>query len=158
MKAFRGGGGSTTNAAPSAPPSQTVYLSARHSVPIGVTIKHARIAATHAATLAVVALLFSAGAAWADAPITECDRLAAHPYDLRKITEGVDWDDLDADKAIPDCQEAVNNWPTEVRLQYRLARAFQKAGRDSGVLQILKKLAVDLTSLCSRPVQPRRHI
>jgi len=36
-----GGGLSTTIAAPSAPSSQTVYLSARHSVPIGVTIKHA---------------------------------------------------------------------------------------------------------------------
>ena len=31
----------TTNAAPSAPPSQTVFLSARHSVPTSVTINHA---------------------------------------------------------------------------------------------------------------------
>ena len=75
--------------------------------------------------------------------ITNCDRLAADPYDLGKVTEGVDWGDLDADEAIPACLEAVNNWPPEVRLQYQLARAFQKAEHYSGALQIYKRLTVD---------------
>ncbi|SVD76789.1 uncharacterized protein METZ01_LOCUS429643, partial [marine metagenome] len=97
-----------------------------------------------AATLAVVgALLFSAGSAWADTPVTECDRLAAHPYDPGKVTEGVDWDDLDADYAIPACQEAVDNWPAEVRLQFQLARAFQKAEHYSDALRIYIRLAAD---------------
>ena len=96
------------------------------------------------ATLTVVgAFLFSAGVAWADTSITECDRLAAHPYDLGKVTEGVDWGDLDADKAISACQEAVANSPAEVRLHFQLARAFQKAERYSDALRIYIRLAAD---------------
>ena len=57
--------------------------------------------------LSISLFLLSLVPAQAQAPETECDRLAAHPWDPEKVTDGVDWEDLDADRAIPVCEAAA---------------------------------------------------
>ncbi len=36
-----------------------------------------------------------------EAPMHECDRLAAHPLDSNKVGSGVAWDRLEPDRAMP---------------------------------------------------------
>ena len=38
----------------------------------------------------------------------ECDRLAASPFDDKRKSEGVEFDQIDVSRAIPACQDAVN--------------------------------------------------
>ena len=42
-----------------------------------------------------------------EAPVHECDSLAAFPGDPQGVEEAVRWDDLDAGAAIVACQEAI---------------------------------------------------
>lgn len=57
----------------------------------------------------------------------DCDRLAANPTDIRRKAEGATFDILrgQADPAIEACTKAVQQYPTETRYQYQLARAYQ---------------------------------
>lgn len=64
--------------------------------------------------------------------ITPCDRLAAHPSDPDKLTQGVSQAQLlaaGADLAINACKEAVAADPTNPRLNYQLARSLGYSGR-----------------------------
>ena len=70
-----------------------------------------------------------AAAALAVAPVTECDRLAAHPSDPDRVAPGVAQPDVDLAKAIPACQAAVKAYPDSGRLNYQLARSLGYAGR-----------------------------
>jgi hypothetical protein len=54
--------------------------------------------------------------------VTECDRLAAHPSDPDKLTEGVATQDVKLDRAIAACQMAVAADPNNARLNYQLGR------------------------------------
>src|SRR5262249_581225 len=84
--------------------------------------------------LILAALLVAAPIGWAHAqtpPIHDCDRLAAHPLDPRRVVPGVDWDHLDSGKAVSACQEAVRAFPNEMRFAYQLARAVDRGG-DAG--------------------------
>jgi TPR repeat protein len=57
------------------------------------------------------------------APMTECDRLAAHPNDPKKLGAGVEWDKVDAISAIRACEAAVKAYPDAERLWFQLGRA-----------------------------------
>jgi hypothetical protein len=70
-----------------------------------------------------------AAAALAVAPVTECDRLAAHPSDPDRVAPGVAQPDVDLARAIPACQAAVKAYPDSGRLNYQLARSLGYAGR-----------------------------
>ena len=61
--------------------------------------------------------------------VTECDRLAAHPNDPEKVTEGVSQDAMDKPAAIEACRAAVAVDPDNPRLNYQLARAYGYSGR-----------------------------
>lgn len=61
--------------------------------------------------------------------VTDCDRLAAHPDDPDKVSEGVAQPDVDLARAIPACQAAVAADPKNPRLNYQLARTLGYAGR-----------------------------
>jgi TPR repeat protein/uncharacterized caspase-like protein len=66
----------------------------------------------------------------ASAPVTECDRLASSPDSPPQPgVKVVPLALLDASRAIPVCQEAVQRYPADSRLQGLLGRAFHKAGR-----------------------------
>lgn len=63
------------------------------------------------------------------APATECDTLAARPDDIAKVKPGVEFEDIDADKALAACQKAVAQYPSEPRLIFQLGRAMD-AGKN----------------------------
>jgi hypothetical protein len=81
--------------------------------------------------LAAVAALAFAGAATAAtpaspataaAPVTECDRLAAHPEDQQRVGPGVERGQIDLPTAIAACERAVAAAPADARQRYQLAR------------------------------------
>jgi len=61
-------------------------------------------------------------------PVHECDRLAAHPSDINKVTPGVEWELLEPEPALMACERAVRRYPEVTRFTYQYARAFHKAG------------------------------
>lgn len=70
----------------------------------------------------------------AAAPVTSCDRLAAHPADTQRVVEGVAWDLMDARGAVRACEDAVQRYPQELRFQYQLGRALLRSKRrDEGL-------------------------
>ncbi|MGH9837566.1 MAG: hypothetical protein ACREEM_02150 [Blastocatellia bacterium] len=76
--------------------------------------------------------LFCASVAFAQS-VTECDRLAAHPSDPDKTTEGVDSEKVKVEDAINACRDAVKAAPNEARLSYQLGRVlFYKGERAEG--------------------------
>lgn len=58
--------------------------------------------------------------------VTACDRLAAHPSDPHKITEGVSWDQIDVTAAMDACAEEINHQPMNARIQYQYGRVLDK--------------------------------
>nr|WP_321526196.1 hypothetical protein [uncultured Cohaesibacter sp.] len=75
----------------------------------------------------------------APAPETECDRLAAHPFDPDAVATGVFYADLDADKVVEACQAAITDYPQEARFFTQLARGLHKAGKPSLVYAASKQ-------------------
>lgn len=63
--------------------------------------------------------------------IDDCDRLAGNPNDLRRNHVGATYDTLrlQAAEATEVCRRAVQEFPSEQRLQYQLARALQVTDR-----------------------------
>lgn len=58
--------------------------------------------------------------------VTQCDRLASHPADPKKVTEGISWEHLDAIAALDACSLEVNRQPDNARIQYQYARVLDK--------------------------------
>ena len=75
------------------------------------------------------------------APIHDCDRLAANPDDEEKVVDGIDWDLLDPDQAIPACEAAIRDNPGVLRFQFQLARASLKAETHNVGIPILIRLS-----------------
>lgn len=65
----------------------------------------------------------------APAPEMDCDHLAAHPFDPDAVAKGVFYADLDADKVIAACQDAIAAYPQEARFYTQLTRGLHKAGK-----------------------------
>lgn len=61
--------------------------------------------------------------------ITECDRLAGHPGDPERVSDGVARPDIDLDAAIVACREALADDPDNPRLNYQLARVYGYSGK-----------------------------
>lgn len=60
--------------------------------------------------------------------VTDCDRLAGHPNDPERVTEGVSEQAMDKPAAIKACHAAVANDAENPRLNYQLARAYGYSG------------------------------
>lgn len=60
--------------------------------------------------------------------VTACDRLAAHPNDPERVTDGISQAAMDKPAAIEACLEAVASDPGNPRLNYQLARAYGYSG------------------------------
>ena len=67
----------------------------------------------------------------ANGPATECDVLAAHPYDVERTARAVPFADIDADAA----KAACINWTP--REDFNRARALDKSGDTLGGLELL---------------------
>lgn len=60
--------------------------------------------------------------------VVECDRLAAHHLDEERTGAGVEFRDLDAEKAMAACELAIKIEPDSPRLKFQLGRAYERAG------------------------------
>jgi len=61
-----------------------------------------------------------------DAPFTDCDMYAAGMAAPGGKPVGVPFDKIDATLAVPACESAVRQYPTNVRLIFQLGRAYSK--------------------------------
>ncbi len=91
------------------------------------------------------------------APATDCDTFAASPYDPEKVGDGVLPAQIDSEKAIPACENALGKYPDERRFKYQLARALH-ASDPKRAAELYRKLAdeghapsmVNLSALMAR--------
>lgn len=74
--------------------------------------------------------------------ITECDKLAAHSYDMDAISVGIASNKINSAKAIKACKSALKDNPDEARLIYQLARANNEARNKADALKLYKKAAI----------------
>jgi TPR repeat protein len=79
-----------------------------------------------AALASGVAVVWAQGAAH-DAPVTDCDTYAANSLDPQRKAAGVSLVELDAARAIPACETAVQQYPGSARLMYQLGRGHHKS-------------------------------
>jgi TPR repeat protein len=88
------------------------------------------------------------------APVTECDRLAAHPSTgLRSgDVDGVVFARIDAARAIPACEQAAAQYPDELRFQFQLARSLHKADRHEDAIALYGKAGDQGFALAQRSV------
>jgi TPR repeat protein len=77
--------------------------------------------------IAFAVLASGAGLAKTDAPITDCDKLAALNLPIGSGTLSVPSADLNADLAVPACRKAAEQYP-DPRFRFQLGRALEKAG------------------------------
>lgn len=89
-------------------------------------------AAGHAmkvAQCAVMAALPMGNVLAQPAPVTACDILTAHPDDANRVAEPVPFNERDAARAVPACEEAVRQHRNQPRLRYQLGLAYDSARR-----------------------------
>ena len=92
--------------------------------------------------LCAVAVLFNiTNASAQNAPVTDCDKLAANPDDPQRKASGVLFDKINPSVAIPACETAVRQYPKEGRLTYQLGRAYQKAENYQAAIDQYRKAA-----------------
>jgi TPR repeat protein len=61
--------------------------------------------------------------------VTACDILTAHPDDTTRTADPVPFNERDAARAVPACEEAVRQHPNQPRLRYQLGLANDSARR-----------------------------
>lgn len=94
------------------------------------------------AVLCMFGILSNAGLAAAqNAPLTECDTLAAHPNDPQRKAPGLLPEKIISALAIPACEAAVRQYPNDARLNFQLGRAYDKAGNLPLALRQYQKTA-----------------
>src|SRR5271163_2770456 len=78
-----------------------------------------------------------------DPAIAECDRLAAARFDATRPAgiAGVEYDQIDAARAVPACRAALIANPADPRVEYQLARALDKAGAAAEAVRWYRKAA-----------------
>lgn len=72
--------------------------------------------------------------------IRECDRLAADPYDTKKLAPGVKLEDAsieDLDRAIDACIAALENDPNDHRQQFQLGRLLWHSGDQENAIEYM---------------------
>lgn len=93
-------------------------------------------------TLAVIIGILAATAAIAaDSTATECDLLAAHPYDPAKKADGVAFGAIDPALALMSCGAAYSEQPGVVRFKYQYGRALLAAKRPHEALIFIRSAA-----------------
>lgn len=92
-----------------------------------------------AALVALSAIGLASGAS--AQTVTECDRLAAHPEDPDRITDGVPTASVPQEQAIAACLADLEADPGNPRLTYQLARVYFYNGRTSDAVTTMEKSA-----------------
>ncbi len=92
--------------------------------------------------LRLLLILPAMACAWAFAsPVEDCDRLAAHPDDPLRQSEGVFFDDIAMPDALEACGKALESRPDNARLAYQYGRTLLKAGREAEAVEWIGKAA-----------------
>lgn len=73
--------------------------------------------------------------------VTLCDRLAAHPEDPDRVTEGVSTSDVNQVAAIAACESELATDPDNARVTYQLARVYFYNGRTADAVTTMEKAA-----------------
>lgn len=75
---------------------------------------------------------------------SECDGLAANPYDRDRRAAGVGIEGIDATVALPVCQEALKSAPFDPQTNYQVGRVLERAGDlDAAMHHYLAAAAMD---------------
>jgi len=61
--------------------------------------------------------------------ITDCDKYAADALDPQRIAVGIAFEDMNVALAYPACEDAVRQYPGDLRLTYQLGRTYEKANK-----------------------------
>lgn len=77
----------------------------------------------------------------AAAPLTECDRLAAHPMDADAVAEGLWFSQIQSSAAIKACKAAVADYPNTARLEFQLGRSLDSDKQFDEALKWYRKAA-----------------
>jgi hypothetical protein len=97
------------------------------------------------AAIALVLVILLVYATWgtteARVDASACDTLAADPDDTSSAVPGVPDEDIRAGLAIPACESAVSEQPTNVRYLVQLGRAYHRAGRHEDAVATWNKAA-----------------
>lgn len=92
--------------------------------------------------LCVITMMSNLTYAWAqNAPLTDCDTLAAHPNDPQRKAPGLMPDKISPVLAVPACEKALGQYPNDARLNFQLGRAYDKAGNSPLALRQFQKAA-----------------
>jgi tetratricopeptide (TPR) repeat protein len=92
-------------------------------------------------TLAFCALLALLAPMPAQANITDCDRVAAHPADPDKVLPGFNRDQIDLPKAIEICRRVLAEQPGHARTAFTLGRVLYYSRRTEESLPYLEQAA-----------------
>lgn len=71
--------------------------------------------------------------------VTQCDQLAAHPFDPDAVASGVSYKDLNARKIIAACEKAIEQQPDVARFYAQLTRGLHKDGQLKSALEATRK-------------------
>jgi TPR repeat protein len=76
-----------------------------------------------------------------NAPLTDCDQLAANPIDPQRKATGFPLSKIDTSTAIPACETAVRQYPNDAQLNYQLGRAYFGAKNYQAAVDQFEKAA-----------------
>lgn len=91
-------------------------------------------------SLLVMLVALAAPAHADDTPETECDRLAAHPWDPRRVSTGVSYEAL-GEAALDACRAAAEQYLDSPRIAYQLGRTLERLSYIDGALAALRRSA-----------------
>lgn len=77
----------------------------------------------------------------AQAPQTDCDRLASHPSDTQNPAAGVEQEDFDIPAGRAACAQAYARYPDEPRFAYQYGRSFFYDGDHETALPLFRQSA-----------------
>jgi TPR repeat protein len=93
------------------------------------------------AFLCVLQLILSTSAFAQEAPVNDCDKYAASDLDSQRKATGIPFYKVNADLAVPACEDAVKQFPNSARLLFQLGRAYQKANNFPAAVAQFRKAA-----------------
>ena len=96
---------------------------------------------TGTAVCAIAILLNITPALAQNAPLTDCDTLAAHPNDPNRKAPGLLPNKINPSLAIPACEKALGQYPNDARLNFQLGRAYDLTGNSPLALRQYQKAA-----------------
>jgi len=73
--------------------------------------------------------------------ITDCDAYAASDSDPKRKGAGIPFDQINPQRAIPACLDALRDYPNSARFQYQAGRAYEKNGEFAEALKWYRKSA-----------------